>query len=162
MDEIQYEKLFGMKICDKKSVKFITDAIIFLLSRQRIIEAKYHFKTLEKINPNHKIVMELGLDIGIKSLDFEMVEKYEAMLKKFNLIEKNCILLKRINYYLSINKENNAILLINKILDKPYQNNKELLSLANMINREIGEENKKIIFEKINQILKKRNLKLNY
>nr|EHL6953310.1 hypothetical protein [Citrobacter freundii] len=75
MNELEYEKLFSFNKSSNKYKIELTKAIKFLLSKQRVIEAKHHFSELERINPNHKIVMELGFELGIKTFDMAMSAK---------------------------------------------------------------------------------------
>jgi hypothetical protein len=62
MLELEYKKIFSFNKSSEKYKIELTKAIKFLLSKKRVIEAKHHFFELEKINPNHKIVMDLGFE----------------------------------------------------------------------------------------------------
>lgn len=103
MNEIEYERFFSFNKLNSKYKIELTKAIKFLLSKKRVIEAKHHFFELEKINPNHKIVMELGFELGIKTFDREMSAKYHNLLNGNGKYNQHDLALKRIIYYLSIN-----------------------------------------------------------
>ncbi|MFB2710743.1 hypothetical protein ACE1BU_07585 [Aeromonas veronii] len=157
MNEFEYERIFSFNKMSKKYKIELTKVIKFLLSKQRVIEAKHHFTELEKINPNHKVVMELGFDIGIKTFDREMVFKYHDLLEECKGYNKHDLLLKRIVYWLSINAKNNADSDVKILLDDVSLDNVRLIYLYNIIHRELNEEH---LIIKANDVLKKRNLRV--
>ena len=157
MDELGYEKLFSFnKSSDKYKIE-LTKAIKFLLSKQRVIEAKHHFSELERINPNHKIVMELGFELGIKTFDRAMSAKYHNLLSDNNKYNQHDLALKRIIYYLSINDKENASSNVVFLLDDIKLDKDRLLKLYNLIHHELNEE---YLLVKANDVLKKRNLRI--
>lgn len=157
MNELEYERIFSFnKVSGKYKIE-LTKAIKFLLSKQRVIEAKHHFTELERISPNHKVVMELGFDIGIKTFDRGMVAKYHDLLEGCKKYNKHDLFLKRIVYWLSINAKNNADSDVKILLDDVSLDNGRLIDLYNIIHRELNEEH---LIIKANDVLKKRNLRV--
>lgn len=157
MNELGYEKLFSF---NKSSIKYkieLTKAIKLLLSKQRVMEAKHHFFELERINPTHKVVMELGFELGIKTFDRAMSAKYHNLLSDNNKYNQHDLTLKRIVYYLSINDEENASSNVHSLLDDTSLDNGRLLKLYNLIYLELKEEH---LIIKINNVLKKKKLKI--
>lgn len=157
MNEFEYEKLFTFNKVNRKYKIKLTDAVKFLLSKQRVIEAKYHFMELEKINPNHKVVMELGFDIGIKTFDRSMAIKYHNLLEECKEYNKHDFLLKRIVYWLSINQKEQAISDACAILDDIILDNDRFIRLYNIIHHELKDE---YLIIKANNVLRKKNLKI--
>lgn len=157
MNELEYERFFSF---DKFSSKYkiqLTRAIKFLLSKQRVIEAKYHFLELERISPSHRVVMELGIELGIKTFDRVMFAKYHNLLidnKKYN---QHDLALKRIVYYLSINDKENSISNTASLLDDMSLNDDRLLKLYNMIYHELKEDS---LLVKADDVLKKKKLRI--
>ncbi|CRL60052.1 hypothetical protein [Proteus vulgaris] len=80
MTEDEYEKIFTLDKSSKKYVLKLTSVIKLLMSKQRIIEAKYHFNELEELKPNSKDTMLLGFDIAIKTFDVKMAAKYDNLI----------------------------------------------------------------------------------
>ncbi len=157
MNELEYEKIFSFNKSSNKYKIELTKAIRFLLSKKRVIEAKHHFLELEKINPNHRIVMELGFELGIKTFDREMSIKYHNLLnenKKYNQYE---LALKRIIYRLSINDKKNASSDAASLLDDMSLDKDRLLKLYNLIHYELNEE---CLLIKADDVLKKKNLRI--
>ncbi|HBX2615216.1 TPA: hypothetical protein MHU15_26300 [Klebsiella pneumoniae] len=157
MNELEYEKLFSFNKSSSKYKIALTKAIKFLLSKQRVIEAKHHFFELEKINTNHTIVMELGFEIGIKTFDRAMSVKYHNLLNESNKYNQHDLALKRIIYYLSINDEKNASSNVASLLDDMSLDKDRLLKLYNLIHYEINEEH---LLVKADDVLKKKNLRI--
>ncbi|EBF2152788.1 hypothetical protein FZU01_11055 [Salmonella enterica subsp. enterica] len=157
MNELEYEKLFSFNKSSNKYKIELTKAIKFLLSKQRVIEAKHHFSELERINPNHKIVMELGFELGIKTFDMAMSAKYHNLLNDNNKYNQHDLALKRIIYYLSINDKKNASSNVVFLLDDMTLDKDRLLKLYNLIYHELNEE---YLLVKANDVLKKRNLRI--
>ncbi|HIE5492817.1 TPA: hypothetical protein ACXNPO_005351 [Klebsiella pneumoniae] len=157
MNELEYEKFFSFnKSSDKYKIE-LTKAIKFLLSKQRVIEAKHHFFELEKINPNHKIVMELGFELGIKTFDREMSVKYHNLLNENKKYSQHEFALKRIIYHLSINDKKNASSDAASLLDDMSLDKDRLLKLYNLIHYELNEE---CLLIKADDVLKKKNLRI--
>lgn len=157
MNELEYERIFSFNKSSEKYKIALTNTIRFLLSKQRVIEAKHHFIELEKINTNHKIVMELGFDIGIKTFDREMVVKYHNLLEGCKKYNKHDLFLKRIIYWLSINATDKATSDVETLLDDVHLDNGRLLKLYNIIHRELSEEH---LARKVDDVLKNRKLRV--
>jgi len=157
MKELKYEDFFSTNKSKNSYKKELTNIIKFLLQKKRIIEAKYHFSELEKINPNHLIVMELGLEIGIKTFDREMSIKYHNLLIKNNKYNQIDLAFKRINFYLSINNIENASSSVLSLMDEINLDNGSLLKLYNLIDSELDD---KILINKADEILRKKKLRL--
>ncbi|WP_233965133.1 hypothetical protein [Pectobacterium versatile] len=157
MNELEYEKFFSFNKESRKYKIELTKVIKFLLSKQRVIEAKYHFIELEKVNPNHVVVMALGFDIGVKTFDREMVVKYHDLLKACKKYNKHDLYIKMIIYWLSINRKDNASLDVKVLLDDVSLDNGRLIKLYNIIYHELNEEN---LIIKADDVFKKRNLRI--
>lgn len=157
MNELEYEKIFSFNKSSNKYKLELTKAIKFLLSKKRVIEAKHHFFELEKINPNHKIVMELGFELGIKTFDREMSVKYHNLLNENNKYNQHELAIKRIIYYLSINDKKNASSNVASLLDDMNLDKDRLLKLYNLIHYELNEE---CLLIKADDVLKKKNLRI--
>ncbi|WP_370430367.1 hypothetical protein [Klebsiella michiganensis] len=157
MNEIEYERFFSFNKLNSKYKIELTKAIKFLLSKKRVIEAKHHFFELEKINPNHKIVMELGFELGIKTFDREMSAKYHNLLNGNGKYNQHDLALKRIIYYLSINDKKNASSNVASLLDDMSLDKDRLLKLYNLIHYELNEE---YLLIKADDVLKKKNLRI--
>lgn len=157
MNESEYENVFNFNKASKKYKIILTDAIKFLLSRQRVIEAKYHFLELERIGGSGVTVMELGFDIGVKTFDKSMVIKYDGLLDKHKKYKKDNLEMKRLIFWISINSMDNAKVCIKELLNSTTLSNDTLLQLYNLIHREFQD---KELVDCADSVIKKRKLML--
>lgn len=157
MNELDYESFFSFSKDSSKYKIQLTKAIKFLLSKQRVIEAKHHFNELERINPNHSVVMDLGFEIGTKTFDREMVLKYHNLLEACKKYNKHDLFIKRITFWISINEISNSISDSEELLNDLTLDKVRLLELYRIINHEIKDENLIIM---ANTTLKKRKLRI--
>lgn len=107
----------------KKHAIRLTKYIDALLSKGRVLEAKYHFALLEKIKPNHRHTITLGYSIAISSFDNEGVKEFD---KKLYLSHPSDIEICwfRLKYYTSVqsikNIEEHCEFLLSKKLPIEY------------------------------------------
>lgn len=91
----------------KKHAKRLIDYINLLLSKDRLLEAKYYFYKLHKIKPSSISTVLLGYKVSIKTLDNQGVGEFDRKL--FNLKRKEDELYAlRLQYYYSVNNKKNA------------------------------------------------------
>lgn len=156
MNEDEYEKIFTIDKSSKKYFYKLTQAIKFLLSKQRIIEAKHHFKELEILKPNSRDTMILGFNIATKTFDNKMAAKYDKLMVDSRKVNNKELNFKRIIYWLSTNEIDNAEICINYLLDECALTKDELLELYEIIKCEIDIE---CLNEKINKYAKRMGIK---
>lgn len=109
----------------KKHAVRLTNYIDGLLSKGRVVEAKYYFKQLIKEKPNHLRTIKLGYSISISSFDNEGVRKFDSQLYQ-SRSSKIELLWFRLKYYISINNirdvESHCEFLLSKKLNREQLN----------------------------------------
>ncbi|MDM1717459.1 hypothetical protein [Thiopseudomonas alkaliphila] len=100
--EVVERKYRDTPIDNKKYAKRLTEYIDFLASNGKILEAKYHFRNLYEVKPNHAKTIRLGYSLSIASFDNEGVRKFDKKLYDSKPKDTE-IYWFRLKYYLSVN-----------------------------------------------------------
>ncbi|MFK3942929.1 hypothetical protein ACI2KC_14800 [Pseudomonas monteilii] len=87
---------------NRKYLKKLTEYVQDLVSRGRLLEARYFFLDLSQISPSHPKTIRLGYAIAIATFDNDWVLKYDKLLVDSGgaVNEVNCY---RLQYYHSRN-----------------------------------------------------------
>lgn len=121
--ELVEKKFRDTPINNKKYGKRLTDFIDYLVSKGRILEAKYFFEILLNVKPNNARTIRLGYSLSILSFDDAGVRKFDKLLldSKPKDIE---IFWFQLRYYLSRNDikncENCCEFLLSKKIKSEY------------------------------------------
>lgn len=88
----------------KKYVKRLSEYIVSLLKRGRIIESKFYFLELELLKPSHEKTCILGYELAIKTFDNEAVLRFDISLVNMGFNEEKLFCLRLMYYYSVRNK----------------------------------------------------------
>ncbi|WP_368937689.1 hypothetical protein [Morganella morganii] len=138
MNEDEYEKIFTINKSSKNYFYKLTQAIKFLLSKQRIIEAKYHFNELEALKPNSRDTIELGYEIGTRTFDIERVSKYDELIEKIGKVSKKELCFKRMIFWISMNQFSKVESIFNYIIDNLELNDQDMKRLCQLCHEDIN------------------------
>lgn len=89
---------------NKKYVKRLTDYINILLSKGRVLEAKYYFDKLYLLKPDHVKTILLGYKLSIKLFNTNDVSKFDKKLYNLKRSEEELVWF-RLQYYYSVNNK---------------------------------------------------------
>lgn len=99
----------------KKYHKRLSDFIIFLINKGRILEAKYYFQILIQSRPDNLKANMLGYEISIKSFDNEGVARFDKFLCD-NSKEIVDVQILQLEYYYSVSNEKGFLFALEYIL----------------------------------------------
>lgn len=116
MDDLE-KKFRHTPLGHRKYYKRLIDFINFLISKGRILEAKYYFQILIQSRPDNLKTNMLGYEISIKSFDKEGVARFDRFLCH-NSKKAVDVQLLQLEYYYSVNNEKGFLFVLEYILLK--------------------------------------------
>ncbi|MDQ4431523.1 hypothetical protein PKO51_19480 [Yokenella regensburgei] len=114
MDDLE-RKFRHTPLGHKKYHKRLSDFISFLISKGRILEARYYFQILIQSRPNNLRANMLGYEISIKSFDNEGVARFDRFLCD-NAKKVVDVQVLQLEYYYSVNNAKGFLFVLEYIL----------------------------------------------
>lgn len=102
--ELVEQKYRNTAKSNKKYVKRLTEFVSSLLDADRVLEARFYFKELVGVSPDHLKTVILGYKLSIRTFDSKGVSCYDEKLMNFKQ-NKEKLLLLRLQYYYSVNDQ---------------------------------------------------------
>ncbi len=114
MDDLE-KKFRHTPLGHKKYYKRLSDFINFLISKGRVLEAKYYFQILIQSRPDNLKTNMLGYEISIKSFDSEGVARFDKFLcdNSKKIVDVQIL---QLEYYYSVSNSKGFLFVLEHIL----------------------------------------------